>query len=210
MLATYVLCFTMTTFTVTFGTRAASVEQARAAAEAAGTSFDPADLVPGLGYGRTDFLLMLIVGVVFFGVFTLAAGPLAERFGRRRTLIVVTIAIAVFGLLFSTLFGLGTVGVQVGLILGLSLMGLTFGPMGAVLPELFATSVRYTGSAISYNVASILGAAIAPAIFVALWTAADGSVFWVGVYFTWAALITLVALIISRDTGDVDYTSPTS
>ncbi|XNM86711.1 hypothetical protein ACLK18_20010 [Escherichia coli] len=41
--------------------------------------------------------------------------------------------------------------------MGLSLMGLTFGPMGALLPELFPTEVRYTGASFSYNVASILG-----------------------------------------------------
>ena len=44
------------------------------------------------------------------------------------------------------------------LIVGMTLMGLTFGPMSAVLPELFPTNVRYTGSGISYNMASIIGA----------------------------------------------------
>ncbi|MGC6745777.1 hypothetical protein ACP0HM_21575 [Escherichia coli] len=43
-------------------------------------------------------------------------------------------------------------------------MGLTFGPMGALLPELFPTEVRYTGASFSYNVASILGASVAPYI----------------------------------------------
>lgn len=210
MLATYVLFYLMTTFTMTYGTTPDTVAKAQAAAEKAGKAFNPDTFLPGLGYQRTDFLLMLIVGVVFFGIFTIVAGPLAERFGRRRTLLIVTAAIAVFGLLFSTLFGLGTAGVMIGLILGLSLMGLTFGPMGSVLPELFPTSVRYTGSAISYNVASILGAAVAPQIFVQLWRAADGSVFWVGVYLAGAALITFIALLISRDTADVDYTSRTS
>lgn len=209
MLATYVLFYMMTTFTMTYGTTADTVERARAAAEAAGRPFDPNGFLPGLGYARTDFLTMLIVGVVFFGIFTLVAGPLAERWGRRRLLIGVTIAIALFGLAFSTLFDAGTVGVMAGLIIGLSLMGLTFGPMGAVLPELFATSVRYTGSAISYNVASILGAAVAPSIFVGLWKAADGSVFWVGAYLTGAAVLTLIALVISKDTADVEYTTRT-
>lgn len=209
MLATYVLFYLMTTFTMSYGTTPDSVEKAAAAAEAAGRPFNPDAFLPGLGYTRTDFLTMLIIGVVFFGIFTLVSGPLAERLGRRRLLIGVTAAIAVFGLLFSTLFDAGTVGVMAGLVVGLSLMGLTFGPMGAVLPELFATSVRYTGSAISYNVASILGAAVAPSIFVGLWRAADGSVFWVGVYLTGAAVITLVALLLSRDTADVDYTTRT-
>ncbi len=91
------------------------------------------------------------------------------------------------------------------LIIGFTLMGLTFVPMGAVLPELFPTNVRYTGSAISYNVASILGAAVAPFIAVALWQLLDGNVLLVGVYLSAMAAITLVALVISRETRDADY-----
>ncbi|GAA0999127.1 hypothetical protein GCM10009563_24290 [Subtercola frigoramans] len=135
------------------------------------------------------------------------SGPLAERFGRRKTLIVTTIGILVFGLLFVPLFGAGTVGTMALLIIGFTLMGLTFGPMGAVLPELFPANVRYTGSAISYNFASILGAAVAPFIAVALWQAAGGSPVWVGVYLSAMAVITLIALIISKETRDVDYDS---
>ncbi|MBF4600139.1 MHS family MFS transporter [Frigoribacterium sp. VKM Ac-1396] len=187
MLATYTLFYLMTTFTLTYGT-----------ADAAG---DPA----GLGIARTQFLWMLILGVVFFGIFTLVSGPLAEKYGRRAMLICVTAGILVFGFTFAPLFAAGELGAQALLIIGFVLMGLTFGPMGAVLPELFPTSVRYTGSAISYNVASILGAAVAPFIAVALWTAAGGSTWLVGLYLSSMALLTLVALVLSRETRDVDY-----
>ena len=205
MLATYVLFYLMTTFTLTFGTTPTSVEAAKAAADAAGKAFDPSTFVPGLGYTRPEFLVMLIIGVVFFGIFTLVSGPLAERFGRRRMLSVVTAGIVVFGLLFVPLSGGGIVGVMAWLILGFTLMGLTFGPMGATLPELFATNVRYTGSGVSYNVASIIGAAIAPYIAVALWTAAGGSTVLVGVYLAVAGVITFVALRLSKESRDVDY-----
>ena len=115
---------------------------------------------------------MLIIGVVFFGIFTLLAGPLAEKYGRRKTLIWVSLGIVVFGfLLGSLLFGGGFAGTMAHLIIGFTLMGLTFGPMGAILPELFPTNVRYTGSAIAYNLSSILGASVAPFIAVALWQA---------------------------------------
>jgi MFS family permease len=147
---------------------------------------------------------MLIGGVLFFGVFTLVSGPLADRWGRRKTLIWVTLGIIVFGLLWVPLLNAGFAGVMAWLVVGFSLMGLTFGPMGALLPELFPTNVRYTGSGISYNVSSILGAAVAPFIAVALWQAGGGSPFWVGVYLSAMALITLVALIVSKETKDVD------
>ncbi len=205
MLATYVLFYLMTAFTLTYGTAAATPEAARAAAERAGKTFDPGSFVAGLGYSRNAFLVMLIVGVVFFGVFTLVAGPLAERFGRRKTLIWVTIGIIVFGLLFVPLFAGGTVGTMALLIVGFTLMGLTFGPMGAELPELFPTNVRYTGSAVAYNLSSVLGAAVAPTIAVWLWTIGGGSTLWVGVYLSLAGVLTLVALLLSKETKDVDF-----
>ena len=106
---------------------------------------------------------MQIIGVVFFGIFTLLSGPIADTIGRRKLLLWVTGLIIVFGLTFN-LFLLPQADpkftgalVQAFLIFGFMLMGTTFGPMGAVLPELFPTNVRYTGSAIAYNVSSILG-----------------------------------------------------
>ena len=210
MLATYVLFYLMTTFTLTYGTRASSLDAAKAAAEKAGkpmTEAAAAAFVPGLGYTRNDFLWMLIVGVVFFGIFTLVSGPLAEKFGRRKMLIAVTIGIIAFGLLFVPLFSAGFVGTMALLILGFSLMGLTFGPMGALLPELFPTNVRYTGSAISYNFSSILGAAVAPFIAVWLWEVGKGSPALVGVYLASMAVLTLIALFVSKETRDIDYTN---
>ncbi|MGV3551273.1 MFS transporter [Rhizobium sp.] len=194
MLATYVLFYLMTTFSLSYG-RAPLQPVANAAG-----------VVPpaGLGYDYTTFVLMMILGVVFFGIFTMVSGPWAERWGRRRTLIGVTLAIIVFGLIWVPMLSAGTVGVIAWLIVGFSLMGMTFGPMGAFLPELFPASVRYTGSGVSYNVSSILGAALAPFVAVALWTWAGGSPFWVGVYLSGMAVITLVALLVGCDTKDVD------
>ena len=76
--------------------------------------------------------------------------------------------------------------------------------LGALPPELFPANVRYTGSGISYNVSSILGAAIAPFIAVALWSAGGGSPFLVGIYLSTMAILTLLALLIGRETKDVD------
>ncbi len=185
MLATYVLFYLMTTFSLGYG---------RAPTDAR---------VPGLGYDYTTFVLLMILGVVFFGIFTLVSGPLADRFGRRATLIVVTIAIIAFGLIWVPLLSLGTVGVVLWLVLGFTLMGFTFGPMGALLPELFPTALRYTGSGVSYNVSSILGAAVAPFIAVWLWGVGEGSPFWVGVYLSVMSVLTLIALLIGRETRDI-------
>jgi metabolite-proton symporter len=186
MLATYVLFYLMTVFSLSYG---------RAATDAA---------LPGLGYAYDTFVLMMIGGVVFFGVFTLLSGPWADRFGRRKVLTRVTVAIIAFGLIWVPLLEAGFAGVMAWLVIGFALMGMTFGPMGALLPELFPTNVRYTGSGISYNVSSILGAAVAPLIAVALWTAGAGSPFWVGVYLSAMATLTLIALVLGEETRDVD------
>ena len=221
MLATYVLFYLMTNFTLAYGTKPASLELASAAAqkaaEAAGKPFDPtafaAQFYPGLGFGYTQFVIMQIIGVVFFGIFTLLSGPWADRFGRRRLLLWVTGAIIAFGLTFGIFLApqadpaLTTAVVQGFLILGFLLMGATFGPMGALLPELFPTNVRYSGSAIAYNVSSILGAAVAPLIAVELWRMGDGSPWLVGVYLSAMAVLTFIALWLSPETKDHDYES---
>ncbi|WP_431802177.1 MFS transporter [Microbacterium sp. bgisy203] len=210
MLATYVLFYLMTSFTLAYGTKP-TTEGAAAAAESAGTAFDPSTYVPGLGFGYTDFVIMQIIGVVFFGIFTLLSGPVADTIGRRRLLLWVTGGIGVFGLMFTVFLQpqldpkfTGAL-VQAFLVFGFMLMGSTFGPMGALLPELFPTNVRYTGSAISYNVSSILGAALAPIVATALWAAAGGSPWLVGVYLSGSAVLTFVALWLSKETKDTDY-----
>ena len=193
MLATYVLFYLMSSFTLTYGTAKTDAP------------------TPGLGFSYTTFVLMQIIGVVFFGLFTLLSGPVADAIGRRKLLIWTTVAIIAFGVSFplwlqprADLAFTGAM-VQAFLIFGFTLMGITFGPMGALLPELFPTNVRYTGSAIAYNVSSILGAALAPIIAVALWAAAGGGTWSVGIYLAGAGVLTLIALLLSRETKDVDY-----
>lgn len=219
MLATYVLFYLMTNFTLSYGTKAADLETATGAAQtaatAAGRPFDAtafaAQFYPGLGFGYTDFVVMQIVGVVFFGIFTMLSGPIADAIGRRKLLLWVTALIIVFGLTFNLFLmpqadpkftGAMT---QAFLVFGFLLMGSTFGPMGAVLPELFPTNVRYSGSAISYNVSSILGAALAPIVAVALWAAADGSPWLVGIYLSAMAVLTFIALLLAPETKDISY-----
>ena len=84
------------------------------------------------------------------------------------------------------------------LLLGLSLMGLTFGPMGALLPELFPTEVRYTGASFSYNVSSILGASVAP--YIAAWLQTNYGLGAVGLYLAAMAGLTLIALLLTHET----------
>ncbi|GAC79338.1 metabolite-proton symporter [Gordonia malaquae] len=188
MVATYTLFYLVTTWVVSYGT---------------GKVVDKSGVKLGISY--IDFLQMQLIAVVFFAVFVAISGQLADRFGRRLVLIIATVLIIVYGLSFQWILDPAHVtqgSMLAVLIVGLTLMGFTFGPMSAVLPELFATNVRYTGSGISYNFASIIGAAIAP--FIATWLVADFGVGWVGVYLAIAGVATLIALIVMKETRDVD------
>ena len=160
-----------------------------------------------LGIDYRQFLILQLVAVVLFATFIPVSGYLADRFGRRRFLIVVTSAIIMFGLSFGWFLSRNTMGsgesanlslMLLFLSIGMSLMGLTFGPMSALLPELFPTNTRYTGSGISYNVASILGAALTP--FVATWLASSYGPGSVGIYLACLGASTLAALIVSQET----------
>ncbi|ACX86679.1 MHS family MFS transporter [Pectobacterium parmentieri] len=178
MLATYTLFYIMTVYSMTYGTTPAP---------------------KGLGFSRNSFLLMLMVAVIGFGLMVPVAGYLADAFGRRKTMITVTCIMLVFAMLFPYLLGSGNQALVMGfLVLGLSLMGLTFGPMGALLPELFPTEVRYTGASFSYNVSSILGASVAP--YIAAWLTANYGLFYVGVYLAAMASLTLIALLLTKET----------
>jgi len=195
MLATYVLFYLMTTWVLSYAIGKAEL------------GF--------LGIGYRSFLVLQLVSVLFFAGMIPVAGWLADRYGRRSVLMVITAAIIVFGLtvnlfLSPEIMGTGE-NANLGLMLlflctGMALMGLTFGPMSAILPELFPTNVRYTGSGIAYNVSSILGAALTP--FAAVWLTKYYGVGSVGIYLSAISVLTLGALWISKETRDTSLYSP--
>jgi metabolite-proton symporter len=171
-LATFLLFYLMTVFALSWGTTA-------------------------LGYPRAQFLQMQMVGVVFLAITIPISARLSDIHGCRRVLVGATLAIIVFGLLFAPLFGSGSaLGVLAFLAIGLALMGFTYGPLGTALAQLFPTSVRYTGASLSFNLAGILGASLAPTI--ARWLATHYGLASVGYYLSGAALLTLFALLLIR------------
>ena len=127
---------------------------------------------------------------------------LADRLGRRRTLIWTTAAIAAFGLVLAPGLSSGTAGATATVALGLALMGFTYGPLGTALSELFPTNVRYTGSSLTFNLAGIFGASLAP--YAATWLAKNHGLPYVGYYLMLAAAISMIGLVASRETKDDD------
>jgi MFS family permease len=175
-LATFVLFYLMIVFALSWGTSA-------------------------LGFGREKFLLMQLFATLFFAVTVPISAKLAEH-GRRRTMLWITTAIGLFGLVLGPMFQAGTVSAIATMALGLSLMGLTYGPLGTVVSELFPTPVRYSGSSLAFNFAGIFGASLAP--YIATWLARNYGLQYVGYYLTGSAVLTFVGLLMIRETKDDD------
>ena len=152
-----------------------------------------------LGYTRDAFLKMQLVATICFAICIPISAIFAEKFGRKTTSIVICLLCIIFGVFFSTFFVANNpASVLLFLCLGLSIMGLTYGPIGTILSEIFPISVRYTGSALAYNLASILGASFAPLIATKL--AQSYGISAVGYYLCLAALLSLFAFICIRET----------
>jgi len=173
-LSAFVIFYLMTVFALSWGTSA-------------------------LGYSREKFLVMQLFAILFFALFIPIAARLAEN-GRRRMLIWVNIAIAVFGLALAPLFTAGTTGAVLMMVIGMSLVGLVYGPLGTVLSELFPTSVRYSGSSLTFNLAGIFGASLAP--YAATYLAKTYGLQYVGYYLSAGALLSVVGLLATRETKD--------
>ncbi|MEN8370021.1 MFS transporter [Acinetobacter bereziniae] len=156
-----------------------------------------------LGYSRAQFLEMQLVATLCFAAFIPLSAVFAEKFGRRATSIGVCVASALFGLVFASMLESGsTVIVFLFLCVGLALMGMTYGPIGTVLSEIFPISVRYTGSALTFNLAGILGASFAPLIATELATKYGLQA--VGYYLTAASILSLLAFLAIRETKNDD------
>jgi metabolite-proton symporter len=161
-----------------------------------------------LGYGvtnlhipRTTFLGLLCVAAVVMALATPLSAALADRFGRRPVLLVASAIAALVGFALPALLSGGEIPALVFLCFALGVMGLTFAPLGALLPELFPTAVAYTGASIAYNLGGILGASLAP--YLAQRLLEYGGLSWVGYYLTLAAAISFVSIASMKETGRI-------
>ncbi len=159
-----------------------------------------------LSYGTTTlviprprFLGMLCVAVIFMAAATPLSAWAGDRYGRRPVLLVAGTAAFLSGFLLAPMLGSGSPWqITAFLSIELFLMGATFAPMGALLPELFPTSVRYTGAGAAYNLGGILGASLAP--YLAQQLVRHGGLAWVGGYVSVAAAISVLAVLAMQET----------
>ncbi|XVQ84900.1 MFS transporter [Microbispora siamensis] len=164
------------------------------------------------GLPKGTVLNAVLIGSAFHFVTIPLWGALSDRIGRRPVYLLGAVGVGLWAFAFFPLidtknFALVTVAVTVGLLLH----GAMYGPQAAFFSELFATRMRYSGVSIGYQLASIAAGGVAPLIAVALLDAYGSSVP-ISVYVLAAAILTMVAVIASRETRDRDLSAiePTS
>ncbi len=126
----------------------------------------------------------------------IASGVIADRVCRARTLGGLAIAIAMFSGFAPTLMGGGSAGQAAFVLIGFLLLGLSYGQAAGAVTANFGRRYRYTGAALTADLAWLIGAAFAP--LVALGLCATCGLAWLGAYLLSGAVGTLAALAINR------------
>jgi MFS family permease len=142
------------------------------------------------------FLAIEAIAAAFGFLAIIASGYLADRLGRRTVLGATAAAIAVFSAFAPTLLGSGESGEVVFMIAGFIILGLSFGQSSGALSNNFLQRHRYTGSALTSDLAWLFGAGFAP--FIALWLSSQFGLLAAGGYLLSGAVGTLIALWLNR------------
>lgn len=144
----------------------------------------------------SQFLGTAIFGAVLGAGGIVVSGLIADRIGRRNTLGSLAILIAVFSGFAPTLLNGGTLGEDVFLLVGFILLGLSYGQAAGALNAAFEPRFRYTGAALTSDLAWLFGAGFAP--LVALGLSSRFGLGYVSLYLLSGSVCTLAALWVNR------------
>ncbi|MCE3265158.1 MAG: sugar transporter family protein [Pseudoduganella sp.] len=144
----------------------------------------------------SEFLVIQIAGAVIAAGGIVASGWIADRIGRRRTLGTLAIMIGVFSGFVPLLMQGGDLGQTVFILLGFALLGLSYGQAAGAVTANFESRFRYSGAALTSDLAWLVGAAFAP--LVALGLSANFGLAYVSLYLLSGAAGSLAALSLNR------------
>jgi MFS family permease len=150
----------------------------------------------------TAFLAIQILAAMLGACGVVASGLIADRIGRRKTLGLFATLIAVFSGFAPTLLDGGALGQDVFILIGFGLLGLSYGQAAGALNASFEPRYRYTGAALTSDVAWLIGAGFAP--LVALGLSAYFGLAYVSLYLLSGAAGTLAALWVNRKLEESD------
>ncbi len=157
-------------------------------------------------YGTTvlhlsrDFLLssLILAGLVSMVTIPLS-GHLADLFGRRRIYLIGSVLTGIYGFVYFALLNTAIpFWVTLGIVLSFVPHDLIYGPQAALIAESFTPRLRYSGSSIGYQLASVIAGGPAPLIATALlaWT---GTGYAIAVYIALCAVVSIVATLMMPD-----------
>ena len=143
-----------------------------------------------------DFLLVQMLGAALMVLGVVVSGLLADRIGRRTTLGILAILIGILSLFVPTLMGGGEAGQDAFILIGFTLLGLSYGQASGAVSANFSAKYRYTGAALTSDLSWLTGAGFAP--LVALGLAAHFGLVYVGIYLLSGAAASMAALSLNR------------
>jgi MFS family permease len=149
---------------------------------------------------------LLVAHAVHFAVIPLV-GTLADRFGRRPVYFAGAALGATWGFFAFPMMNSGNYVVITGAVtIGLIFHAIMYAPQPAIMAEMFPTRMRYSGVSLGYQVTSIVAGSLAPIIAVKLLDVYDSSVP-IAIYLAGACAVTLLAVVLTRETRGVDLKS---
>ena len=152
---------------------------------------------------RDDLLLAVLIGSAIMVPTQFYFSAYSDRNGRKGVFmagaaLTAMWAFAIFPLMASGSFILAVLAIAV----GLTFLGMMYGPQAAFFAELFSTEVRYSGASLGYQLGAIIGGSFAPIIATLLWKNYD--IFWVSVYITFASILSLISVYMLTETFQKD------
>jgi len=149
-----------------------------------------------LGLGRGLLLTCVLIGAVVWLAAIPWASALSDRHGRARVLLAGSAGLTVFALvLFPLVDSRSPALIVTALVVGGVFLGITYGPLAALLSELFPARVRYSGASLGYQIGAIVGGGLAPAIATGLYGRWHSSLP-ITVYLTGVCLVSLISVAV--------------
>ena len=186
-IAGYVLFYIMIAFSQIYAKSAPTVSEA--------------GYTMGLGFSPQIFTALLMCSAISLAITIAISGKYIDIVGRRIWLIWTTFGVAIFGLALPYFLDNGTTtSLFWFLMIGMGLIGMGYGPLASLLPELFPTHARYSGASLTYNISGLFGASVAAIITLPL--NANYGLKGVGIYLTLNAVLSLIGLWFITETKD--------
>ena len=161
-----------------------------------------------LGLSQTTVLMIDVLAAVAAMLTTVLGACWSDRIGRRPIILGASLGLLAWALVMFPLMGTGsTFAFGLGLVVFLALLGLAYGPIGAYLPEAFATSYRYTGAGLAYNLGGVAGGGVVLIIAPILAGSATGPLA-IGIYLAVMTLVSVVCMLALPETKDASLTQP--